>query len=60
MFKKIFIAPLAALLVAGAAHATSLQTLTLRNDPQLSDQGLRAEIDFARPRLVRLKLSPSE
>ena len=44
MFKKILIAPLAALLVAGAAHATSLQTLTLRNEPQLDEKGLRAEV----------------
>jgi hypothetical protein len=44
MFQKLFIAPLAALLLAGSAHATSLQTLTLRNEPQLNEKGLRAEV----------------
>ena len=44
MLRKLFIAPLAALLVAGAAHASSLQTLTLRQEPRLDDKGLRAEI----------------
>ena len=41
MLRKLFIAPFAALLVAGAAHATSLQTLTLRNEPQLNEKGLQ-------------------
>jgi hypothetical protein len=43
MLKKLFIAPFAALLVAGAAQASQLQTLTLRQEPR-ADKGLRAEV----------------
>jgi hypothetical protein len=42
MLKKLLIAPFAALVVAGAAHAAPLQTLTLHNDSQVNDQGLRS------------------
>jgi len=42
MFKKL-LAPLAALLFAGAANATSLQTLTLQEQPRDKNQ-LAAEI----------------
>jgi hypothetical protein len=44
MIKILFIAPLAAFLVAGSARAAPLQTLTLRSEPQLNEKGLRAEI----------------
>jgi hypothetical protein len=44
MLKTLFIAPFAALLVAGAAHAAPLQTLTLRTEQQVKEKGLRAEI----------------
>src|SRR5207302_3828809 len=44
MLKKLVIAPFAALLLAGAARAAPLQTLTLRNDPQVADKGLHAHI----------------
>ena len=40
MLRKLLIAPFAALLLAGAAHASSLQTFTLRNEPQLNEKGL--------------------
>ncbi len=43
MSKKLLIAPFAALLVAGAANANSLQTLRLREQPQTKDQ-LAAEV----------------
>jgi len=43
MLKKILIAPFAAILIAGTAHAANLQTLTLREPPQPRDQ-LAAEI----------------
>jgi hypothetical protein len=43
MSKVIFAAPLAALLLAGAANANELQTLTLRERAQTADQ-LAAEI----------------
>ncbi len=43
MSKKLFIAPLAVLLVAGAANANTLQTLRLREQPQTMDQ-LAAEV----------------
>ena len=42
MLKKIFIAPFAALLLAGAANAAPLQTLTLQHEVSASsDQGFR-------------------
>ena len=43
MLKKFLIAPFAALLVAGAANADTLQTLTLRERAQSKDQ-LAAEV----------------
>jgi hypothetical protein len=43
MSKKLFIAPLAALLMAGAANAGTLQTLSLQERPQTKDQ-LAAEV----------------
>jgi len=43
MSKKLFIAPLAALLTAGAANAGTLQTLRLPERPQTADQ-LAAEV----------------
>jgi hypothetical protein len=44
MLKKLVVAPFAALLLAGAARAAPLQTLTLRNDPQVADKGLHADV----------------
>jgi hypothetical protein len=38
MLRTLFIAPLAALLLAGAANASPLQTLTLREQPQSTNQ----------------------
>jgi hypothetical protein len=43
MLKRLFNVPLAALLLAGAANAGTLQTLTLRERPQSADQ-LAAEL----------------
>ena len=43
MLKRLLIAPFAALLVAGAANADTLQTLTLRERAQSKDQ-LAAEV----------------
>jgi hypothetical protein len=43
MSKGLLIAPFAALLVAGTAHAAPLKTLTLNHDAR-TDQGLRAEV----------------
>jgi hypothetical protein len=43
MFKKIFVAPFAALLIASAANAGTLQTLSLREQPRTKDQ-LAAEV----------------
>jgi outer membrane lipoprotein SlyB len=43
MLKRFLIAPLAALLLAGAANADTLQTLTLRERAQSKDQ-LAAEV----------------
>lgn len=43
MLRKLFIAPFAALLMAGAANAGTLQTLTLRERAQSKDQ-LAAEV----------------
>lgn len=43
MLNKLFIAPLAAVLLAGAANASPLQTLRLREQPQTKDQ-LAAEV----------------
>jgi hypothetical protein len=43
MLNRFFIAPIAALLFASAAQATTLQTLTLREQPQTRDQ-LAAEV----------------
>ena len=43
MLKKLFIAPLAAFLMAGAANAAGIQTLTLRQTPQSKEQ-LAAEV----------------
>ena len=43
MLKKLFFAPLAAMLVAGAANAGTLQTLRLPERPQTADQ-LAAEV----------------
>src|SRR5216684_572257 len=42
MLKGLLIAPFAALLVAGTAHAASLQTLTLNHDQ--NDRGLHADV----------------
>ncbi len=41
--KKLFLAPFAAFLVAGAAHADTLQTLTLTERAQTKDQ-MAAEV----------------
>jgi hypothetical protein len=43
MLSKLFVAPFAALLLAGAANAGPLQTLRLRERPQTKDQ-LAAEV----------------
>ncbi len=43
MLKKLLIAPVAALFLAGAANAGELKTLTL-DQPQMSDSGLKAEL----------------
>jgi hypothetical protein len=43
MLKKLFLAPFAAILIAGAANAGTLQTLSLREQPQTKDQ-LAAEV----------------
>ena len=43
MLRKLFVAPFAALLVAGTANAGTLQTLTLRERAQSKDQ-LAAEV----------------
>ncbi len=43
MLKRLFIVPLAAFLLAGAANAGTLQTLRIREQPQTADQ-LAAEV----------------
>jgi len=43
--KKLFIAPLAALLFAGSAGAAQLQTLTLREQAQTKDQLAREVVE---------------
>jgi len=43
MLSKLFVAPFAALLLAGAANAGPLQTLSLSQRPQTKDQ-LAAEV----------------
>jgi hypothetical protein len=43
MLKRLFIVPFTAFLLAGAANAGTLQTLTLRERPQTDDQ-LAAEV----------------
>jgi hypothetical protein len=43
MLKKLLIAPVAALLLAGAARATAIQTLTL-DQSQLNGKGLHADV----------------
>ena len=52
MLKKLFIAPLAAFLLAGSARAADLQTLTLREQPQ-TDRG------FAQLVEVQTRRSPA-
>ena len=51
--KKLFIAPLAALLFAGSARAADLQTLTLRETPQSERSG------FAQLVEVQTRRSPA-